>query len=180
MGAPTTPLLSSTLDSSSLPAPVKLNLQEIAVKEITFKAANRRYRRAFIPVMAFYCVFCFVGPALMRAFDGSTWLKAIVSILSGAPIAVVFWLMGRYLRETDEFTRKIQLEALVPGAGITLSLAMVWGFLELYRVVPRFEVFSPMMMVGPAFFFYGVTFTAQRLLRGESLCDAPAIGRDER
>ena len=153
------------------------------MEEITFKAANRRYRRLFFPVMAFYVVFCFVGPLVMVAYRGEppVWLMAIVSIISGAPIAVVFWLMGRYLRETDEFTRKIQIDALLPGAGITLSLAVIWGFLELYQVVPRFKIFTPMMMVGPAFFFfYGVTFTVQRLLRGESMRDAPAMGRDER
>lgn len=153
------------------------------MEDITFKGANRRYRRLFFPVMAFYVVFCFVGPLVMVVYRGEppVWLMAIVSIISGAPIAVVFWLIGRYLRETDEFTRKIQIDALLPGAGITLSLAVIWGFLELYQVVPRFKIFTPMMMVGPAFFFfYGVTFTIQRLLRGESLRDAPAMGRDER
>jgi hypothetical protein len=153
------------------------------MEEITYKGANRRYRRMFIPVMAFYVVFSFAGPAVMLAYRGypPTWLMAVVSVISAAPIAVVFWLMGRYLRETDEFTRKIQIDALLPGAGITLSLAVIWGFLELYQVVPRAKIFSPMMMVGPAFFFfYGITFAVQRLLRGESFRDAPAMGRDER
>ena len=153
------------------------------MEEITFKGANRRYRRLFFPVMAFYVVFCFAGPLVMVAYKGAppVWLMAIVSIISGAPIAAVFWLMGRYLRETDEFTRKIQLDALLPGAGITLSLAVIWGFLELYQVIPRFKIFTPMLMVGPAFFFfYGTTFAIQRLVRGESMRDAPAMGRDER
>jgi len=153
------------------------------VKDITFRGANRRYRRLFFPVMAFYVVFCFAGPLIMVAYGGEppVWLMVIVAIISGAPIAVVFWLMGRYLRETDEFTRKIQIDALLPGAGITLSLAVIWGFLELYQVVPRFKIFTPMMMVGPSFFFfYGITFSIQRLLRGESLRDASVMGRDER
>lgn len=153
------------------------------MSEITFRGANRRYRRMFFPVMAFYVVFCFVGPMLMVAYRGEppTWLMALVSIISGAPIAIVFWLMFRYLRETDEFTRQIQIDALLPGAGITFSLAVIWGFLELYQVIPRFRIFTPMMMVGPAFFFfYGATFAVQRLLRGESLRDGPGIGQDEK
>lgn len=153
------------------------------MENVTYKGANRRYRRLFVPVMAFYVVFCFVGPLVMAAYKGHppTWLMAIVAVISGAPIAIVFWLMGRYLRETDEFTRQVQLDALVPATGITLSLAVVWGFLELYLVMPRAKIFTPMIMVGPTFFFfYGVIFTLQRVLRGESLRDAPAMGRDER
>ncbi len=156
---------------------------ESPVPEVTYKGANKRYRRMFIPVMTFYVAFCFVGPLLMMAYKGAppTWLIGTVAVISGVPIAVVFWLIGRYLRETDEFTRQIQLDALLPAAGITLSLAVIWGFLELYLVVPRAKIFSPMIMVGPAFFFfYGMTFTAQRILRGESLKDVPHIGTRER
>jgi len=79
--------------------------------EVTYKGANRRYRRMFIPVMTFYVAFCFVGPLLMMVYKGAppTWLMGVVAVISGAPIAVVFWLIGRYLRETDEFTRQVQL-----------------------------------------------------------------------
>jgi hypothetical protein len=151
--------------------------------EVTYRGANSRYRRLFFPVMLFYVVFCFVGPGVMFAFKGHPpmWAMAVISVISGAPIAGVFWLMGRYLRETDEFTRKIQLDALLPGASITLSLAVIWGFLELYQVAPRAKIFSPMMLVGPAFFFfYGITFMIQHLLRGESCREAPSPGQDEK
>lgn len=143
--------------------------------DVTFKQANRRYVRLFLPVMAIYAGLTFVGPAAMIAYDGHppTWLMVIVSVVTGAPIAVVFWLMMRYLRETDEYTRANQVEALLTGASITLSLAVIWGFLELYQVMPRWRIFSPMMMVGPAFFFfYGMASLVQHMRRARNARDA--------
>jgi hypothetical protein len=135
--------------------------------EITFKQANRRYVRMFVPMMILYSVFCFAGPALL-AMMGSPprWLMGLVAVITGAPIAGVFWLMGRLLRETDEYTRAIQVDALLSGGAITLSLAVVWSFLELYQVVPRAKFFPSMMMVGPGFFFaYGLSFGLQAIRR---------------
>jgi hypothetical protein len=133
--------------------------------QVTYKDAQRRYLWAFAPVMTFYCVFCFVGPALLTAIDEPPkWAVALIAIVTGAPIAIVFWLIGRHLRETDEYTRKIQSEAMLAGGGVALSAATVWAFLELFDVVPRFEHFPSMMMVGPAFFAaWGVASYLQRL-----------------
>jgi hypothetical protein len=126
---------------------------ERAMGTITFKEANRRYRRVFFPVMAFYVVFCFAGPMLLDAVESPpVWARALVAVVTSLPIAGVFWLMARHLRETDEYTRKIQVDALLAGGGVTLSAAVIWGFLELFDVVPQPEAFPAMMMVGPTFF----------------------------
>ena len=54
-----------------------------------------------------------------------------------------------------------------------LSVAVVWGFLELYEAVPPMRGFPVMMLVWPAFFFfYGASYFVQQLRRGESLRDA--------
>lgn len=149
------------------------------IPPVTFRESNRRYRRVFIPVMMVYCVLCFVGPGVMVAFWPSppVWIMGPVAVLTGAPIAGVFWLLGRYLRETDEYTRKIQTEALLTGGAITLSVAVIWSFLELYRVVPRSEFFPAMMMVGPSFFmFYGLASVVQHKLRGGRLRELKGMG----
>ena len=136
--------------------------------QVTYKQAQRRYLWAFAPVMVFYCVFCFAGPELLAALDEPPkWLVALVAVVTAAPIAIVFWLIGRHLRETDEYTRKIQTDAMLGGGGIALSAAAVWGFLELFDVVPRPEHFPSMMMVAPAFFAgWGIAFFV-RWLRGK-------------
>ncbi len=135
--------------------------------KITFKQANRRYLRLFVPLMIFYSVFCFAGPIMLRAMgEPPKWALGLVAVITGAPIAAVFWLMGRLLRETDEYTRTIQVDALLSGGAITLSVAVIWSFLELFQVVPRARFFPSMMMVGPGFFFaYGVSFGVQAARR---------------
>jgi hypothetical protein len=157
-----------------MPAPL-----ETPVPKVTFRESNRRYRRLFWPIMIFYSVFCFAGPAILASFaDGPPrWLMALVAVISGAPIAGVFWLLGRFLRETDEYTRQIQTQAMLTGGAITFSLAVIWAFLELYQVVPRPQFFPSMMMVGPFFFmFYGLSFAIQHKLRGGSVRDLPCTG----
>ncbi len=150
--------------------------------EVTFREANKRYRRRVLPMMAFYVFLCCVGPVAMvltgGPAEGPTWVMAFIAILTATPIAVVFWVLGRYLRETDEYTRAWQTEALLTGGGITLSLAVIWSFLELYHVVPRPEFFPSMMMVGPTFFlFYGLSAAVKHLRNGGKLRDMPGPGR---
>lgn len=148
----------------------------------TFKQANKRYRRLFLPVMILYVALCFAGPGIMAAFnfEPPAWVMAPVAILSGAPIAAVFWLLGRFVKETDEYTRAVQTQALLTGGGITFSLAVIWSFLELYQVVPRSKFFPSMMMVGPAFFFcYGISAYVQHKRSGGSMRDFSGPGREK-
>ena len=86
--------------------------------------------------------------------------------LSAAPIASVFWLVGRHLAETDEYTRKVRTDDLLLGGGIALSLAMLVGFLEIYRVVPPMEHVSTTMLVTPLFFFAWLLVHVVRTKRG--------------
>lgn len=135
---------------------------------ITYKESNRRYRRAFVPVIVFYSLFCFAGPALLGSLDDPpTSAFAAVALVSAAPLVLVFRLMARLLRETDEYTRALQSRAMLAGGGITLSFASVWGFLELFRVVPHLW---PFLLVPLFFASYGVTMLVSRL-RTESRVD---------
>jgi hypothetical protein len=133
---------------------------------VTFREANRRYINLFVPTMTFYGVACFAGPALLDALDGPPkWTSALVAVVTAAPMAVVFWLIARLLKETDEYTRKLQADNMLVGGAITLSAAMLWGFLELYGVLPQVSRLPATMMVAPAFFAsFGLVHTV-RLLR---------------
>jgi hypothetical protein len=142
--------------------------------EVSFQDAARRYRRLFWPAMIVYAVVCIGGALLIKAMDHpAPWLSAIVALASAAPAALTVWLLARFIRETDEYTRKIQTEAMLSGGAITLSLAITWGFLELYEVVPPMTDFPVLMVVWLAFFFfYGASFFVRQLRRGESVADA--------
>lgn len=134
---------------------------------ITYKESNRRYRRAFAPAIVFYSLFCFAGPALLAGFDDPPKAAfAAVALITAAPLVLVFWLMARLIRETDEYTRALQSRAMLAGGGVTLSFASVWGFLELFRVVPHLWSF----LLVPLFFAsYGVAIFISKLRTESSL-----------
>jgi hypothetical protein len=120
----------------------------------TFKQAGRRYQLAFWPAMSFYAIACFAGPFLLKSMnDPPKWVAGAIAIVTAAPIAVVFWLMGRWLKETDEYTRATHVDAMLVGGGALFSLAIAWGFLEIFDVAPHLPTF----FIAPGFFFfYGV------------------------
>ncbi len=141
------------------------------MNNVSFRQANRRYLRVFLPVMVLYGILCFAGPYYLASLDApATWLFATLAVINALPIVVVFWVMARFLRETDEYTRRNQSEALLTGGAITLSITFFWGFLEQYQVIPKWEYVSVMMLVVPTFFAcYGIAAFYQARQRGDSL-----------
>src|SRR5215472_6213953 len=125
--------------------------------QITYREANRRYRRAYWPMITLYAVAC-IGGALIIKQNPPMWAVATIAIITAAPIIGVFWLMRRLLAETDEYTRKLHTEALLTGGGLTFSLTVVWSFFELYGVVPQDRYFPATLFIVPIFLgLYGLT-----------------------
>lgn len=120
---------------------------------VSYKQAQSRYIRVFWPVMVVYIVACFAGPALISLVEPQpVWLKPILAVFTAFPIAIVFWLLLRHVRETDEYTRSQMVAAILPAAAITLALTTFWGFMEIYGVVSLPERISAMFFVSPTFF----------------------------
>ena len=120
-------------------------------------AAGRQYLRRFAPAMAAY----------VAAILGVTWwvshapptgpLLYGAAVLPALPLLAVIWAMGRYLvEETDEYQRARQVQSILWGAGITLAIATVWGFLESYANVPH----------APAYYAFIVFCVAMGLAQG--------------
>ena len=130
---------------------------------ISYKEANRRYRRLFMPVMALYVILCIGGAFLVGRLDTPPdWLPHAVAVFTILPIFAVFWLIWRYVQETDEYTRLRQLEALAIGGMITASAAGTIGFLQLYDAIPNGAF--PTFLLRPLFFLsYGLA----KWLRGD-------------
>ncbi len=123
------------------------------MENVSYKQAQRRYIRVFWPLMIVYIVTCFAGPALMGSVGYQPlWLRIMISLVTAAPIAAVFWLLVRNIWETDEYTRSRMVEAILPAAAITFALTTFWGFMEMYSVVSLPERVSAMFFVSPTFF----------------------------
>jgi hypothetical protein len=132
--------------------------------EITFRDATRRYNWRYWPLIALYVVLCLAGKFLIRALGTPPDPLVVVGVaaLTAAPMAGVFWALGRFLKETDEYMRQIHTQAMLTAGGITLSLTFVLGFILVYRAFPGLEDFPAMLMVGPVFFiFWGLSFMVQ-------------------
>ncbi len=121
----------------------------------TFKSAKRRYHRVFWPLMAVYTVIVIAGSFGLKQLDPEPlWLQATLAIACALPVIATLLVMMRYAHETDEYTRMIQMRGLAWGGIITTSVIFLIGFLQLFHVVDRFEIF----WFGPFFFIaYGIS-----------------------
>ena len=100
--------------------------------------AGRRYLQRFTPAMV-ACVVAILGVTWwVRHAPPTGPLLYAAAVLPALPLLVVIWAMGRYLvEETDEYLRARQVQSILWGAGVTLAIATVWGFLESYADVPH-------------------------------------------
>ncbi|MCR9268790.1 MAG: hypothetical protein ACX94B_02275 [Henriciella sp.] len=121
----------------------------------TFKSAKRRYFRAFWPLMALYVIIVLAGSFGLNQLDPEPkWLQATLAIACAVPVIATLLVMLRYVSETDEYTRLVQLKGFAWGGVITVSGIFIVGFLQLFHVIENFEVF----WFGPAFFIaYGLS-----------------------
>ena len=121
----------------------------------TFKSAKRRYHRAFWPLMVVYLIVILGGSFGLNQLDPEPkWLQATLAIGSAAPVIATLFVMMRYAEETDEYSRIVQLRGFAWGGILTVSAIFVAGFLQLFHVIDRIEVF----WFGPLFFVaYGIS-----------------------
>jgi hypothetical protein len=124
------------------------------IEKTSFKQANKRYRWLFIPAMLLYGVGLIAGSYWVDASGpDDKFTRIVAGLMAGVPITVAIWALFRFVRETDEFNRQMNLQALAFAGGITASLAAIVGFLQIYEVVPIF----------PAFWFIVIYFPAMGL-----------------
>lgn len=61
-----------------------------------------------------------------------------ISLLPTLPTFGVIWAMARYLaEEQDEYLRHRTIMAALIALGLVLALGILWGFLEMFELVPH-------------------------------------------
>ncbi len=100
--------------------------------------ALRNYNRRVLITMTLYMVAMIGGGNLYhRIEEGSPllWLLAIAPLL---PLMGMIWTMYRYyVEETDEYLRYRAVTGSLVGLMLVLVVGTVWGFLEMYGLVPH-------------------------------------------
>lgn len=133
------------------------------------KNAYRRYLRIFIPAMILYLVGVFgISWADDQGYLSKFWLLFLTLI----PILAIFgWMWGqwRYVKELDEYLRRLHTEAMMIGLMIVTAIASGWGLMELMTDVPRIPIF----FAGPGFYLiYGIAYTVIAKRAGVKGCGA--------
>jgi len=96
-------------------------------------AAARAYVRRFVPMMLGYAVLVFAAPYAIWALEAQGPLLWGLAMLPALPIIGVFWLIARYIVELrDEYVRVLEVRKALVATALTLSIASIWGFLEIY------------------------------------------------
>lgn len=95
--------------------------------------AARAYLHRFVPTMLAYVVLVFAVPVAIRALGAQGLLLWLLALLPALPIIAVFVLIARYIVElTDEYLRVLEVRKALVATAFTLSIASIWGFLEIY------------------------------------------------
>ena len=97
-------------------------------------ALRRRYLREFLPPMAGYLVALWISLTLLKQVEAE-WLRALVALLPLPPIGFAMRAIVRYIRDTDELQRQIELEAVSIATALVSMLYLAGGFLQAAKVV---------------------------------------------
>ncbi len=120
--------------------------------------AGVRYRRRFLGVMTAYVAALIAAIGIRIRLHPTGVLAYLTAIAPAVPIVAAIVVMGLYLREeTDEVERAIKSESALWATGGLLSIASVWGFLEMFGLAPHVEVWAAFpvwaLFLGPAEIF---------------------------
>ncbi len=131
-------------------------------KQLGFRTAGRRYRYVFWPLMAVYVAALFAGTYFVDEDASPLWLRIGFAVAVALPLFGILWAMLRLTKETDEYTRLRQLEALAEAGAITIGAVFLFGFLEIFNVIGD----VPLFLFGPLFFLaFGFAHCRQRFGR---------------
>lgn len=104
--------------------------------------AYRAYLRRFFPTMAVYVLLVMAVPYVIRATGAQGPLLWLLAVLPALPLSAVFWILGRLLVELDdEYLRMLEVRKALVATGFAMTVACVWGFLEVYADAPHVPLF---------------------------------------
>jgi hypothetical protein len=104
--------------------------------------AYRRYLRRFWPATGLYVLAIALATWLIPDEAQANALTVGIALLPGIGIVAMIWAMGRLLVELDdEYLKMLEIRKALAATGLALSVASVWGILELFTDVPKLPVF---------------------------------------
>ena len=109
------------------------------------------YNRRMLIWSFAYMISLFAAITVFNQLKPTGPLLWIIAVLPALPILYFVWALGRYLaEETDEYIRMKQISAGLFSFCLLMVLATVWGFLEMFGVVPHVPAWAaiPIWAIG--------------------------------
>lgn len=104
--------------------------------------AFRRYGLRMAAVAALYITGIMAAVKLLPDNAHASPASIAIALLPGIAVLGFIWTLGRLLVELDdEYLRLLTVRQFMVATGLLLSLASIWGILELFTDVPRVPVF---------------------------------------
>ena len=120
------------------------------------KRLIRRYQREITFSMGAYVLVMLFWKRLLDAFD-ATWIRAAIALFPALLVCLVMRAFVRYVRDSDEMQRRIELEAVAIAAMLLAAVYLSLGFLQSAKLIDL-DAAAAMILVFPGLsVFYGIT-----------------------
>lgn len=104
--------------------------------------AQLRYTRRVMICTALYLASFGLMVFFLEQREPGEALRAILAVPPGLAIIGIFWAIGRLIvEEQDEFVRMLVIRQSLIATAFSLSIASVWGFLEVADAVPHADAY---------------------------------------
>ncbi len=109
------------------------------------KRVGKAYMKEMMGSLLIYMVLLFAAIRFGRPLEpGAVRTLILLSPMIGFGLAL--WAIARHFARVDEYVRRLLLESLALGAGITAGLSFTYGFLETAGF-PRLSMFTVWMVL---------------------------------
>lgn len=110
------------------------------------RAPMRRYLARFMPAMIIYTLILPLATTYWKTSRPEGWLLWVIAITPAIPVLFAIRAVVLYHQEEDDEFLKANFAAMqIWSLGVLLAAATVWGFLEMFGLVPH----APMWSVVP-------------------------------
>ncbi len=92
-------------------------------------ALARRYYRQLGPSLLVYVAVMLCWRRLLTSVDAG-WARVLIALLPALLVALVIRAVARFVRDSDEMQRRIELESIAIAAGLVSGGYMTAGFLQ--------------------------------------------------
>jgi hypothetical protein len=109
--------------------------------EDRMRPAARRYMWRFLPAMMSYVAVLIVAISYANAAEPSGVAAWLVALAPAVPLLFAIRAVALFLiEEDDEYLRERLYRQVAAATALTLAVCTVWGFLDLFGVVPHVEL----------------------------------------